>query len=222
MATYNGHNEDSSGNILLSIGNGMTATVETGSTASQAYTKGALLFFNNRLCKATKAISSGATLAVGTNLSQTSLGAELTSHLRSSDGKEFYFDVKDGTYGYYPSASKVSSEFVPFGGTPIFLAVSGYFNAGSFTVKSFAGISKSGHIRTALTTGDLNLGTYVQYFTGTLSLTGQSTITAVNAGTYEITTDYSGTEVVSEITLSAGGTFTIPNKNNFFWTIRKK
>ena len=117
MATYNGHNEDSSGNILLSIGNGMTATVETGTTASQAYTKGSYLFFNNRLCKATTAISSGATLAVGTNLSQTSLGAELTSHLRSSDGKEFYFDVKDGTYGYYPSASKVSSEFVPFGGT---------------------------------------------------------------------------------------------------------
>lgn len=117
MATYNGHNEDSSGNILLGIGNGMTATVETGSTASQAYTKGALLFFNNRLCKASKAISSGATLAVGTNLTQTSLGAEITSHLRSSDGKEFYFDVKDGTYGYYPSASKVSSEFVPFGGT---------------------------------------------------------------------------------------------------------
>ena len=119
MATYNGHQEDSSGNILLSIGNGMTATVETGSTASQAYTKGAYLFFNNRLCKASTAIASGATLAVGTNLTQTSLGAELTSHLRSSDGKEFYFDVKDGSYGYYPSASKTASEFVPFGGTSV-------------------------------------------------------------------------------------------------------
>lgn len=129
MATYNGHNEDSSGNILLSIGNGMTAKVETGTTASQAYTKGSYLFFNNRLCKATTAISSGATLAVGTNLSQTSLGAELTSHLRSSDGKEFYFDVKDGTYGYYPSASKVSSEFVPFGGTHnIFVGGMCYFD----------------------------------------------------------------------------------------------
>lgn len=117
MATYNGHNEDSSGNILLSIGNGMTATVETGTTASQAYTKGSYLFFNNRLCKATSAISSGATLAIGTNLSQTSIGQEITSHLRSSDGKEFYFDVKDGTYGYYPSAEKTASEFVPFGGT---------------------------------------------------------------------------------------------------------
>ena len=117
MAIYQGHNEDSSGNLLLSIGNGMTATVETGSTASQAYTKGSYLFFNNRLCKAASAIASGATLTIGGNLTQTSLGAEITSHLRSSDGKEFYFDVKDGTYGYYPSASKTASEFVPFGGT---------------------------------------------------------------------------------------------------------
>lgn len=117
MAIYQGHNEDSSGNLLLSIGNGMTATVETGSTASQAYTKGSYLFFNNRLCKAASAIASGATLTIGSNLTQTSLGAELTSHLRSSDGKEFYFDVKNGQYGYYPSASKTASEFVPFGGT---------------------------------------------------------------------------------------------------------
>lgn len=117
MAIYQGHNEDSSGNLLLSIGNGMTATVETGSTASQAYTKGSYLFFNNRLCKAASAIASGATLTIGGNLTQTSLGAEITSHLRSSDGKEFYFDVKNGQYGYYPSASKTSSEFVPFGGT---------------------------------------------------------------------------------------------------------
>lgn len=117
MAIYQGHNEDSSGNLLLSIGNGMTATVETGSTASQSYTKGSYLFFNNRLCKAASAIASGATLTIGGNLTQTSLGAEITSHLRSSDGKEFYFDVKDGKYGYYPSASKTASEFVPFGGS---------------------------------------------------------------------------------------------------------
>lgn len=119
MAIYQGHNEDSSGNLLLSIGNGMTATVETGSTASQAYTKGAYLFFNNRLCKAASAIAKGATLTIGSNLTQTSLGAEITSHLRSSDGKEFYFDVKNGQYGYYPSASKTASEFVPFGGTGV-------------------------------------------------------------------------------------------------------
>lgn len=119
MSTYRGHNEDSNGNILLSIGNGMTATLETGSTASQAYTKGSYVFFNNRLCKVSTAITSGATLEIGTNLSTTSVGAELTNHLVASDGVEFYFDVKDGEYGYYPSASKTASEFVPFGGTSI-------------------------------------------------------------------------------------------------------
>lgn len=71
-------------------------------------------------------------------------------------------------------------------------------------------------------TENLNLGNYTPYFSGTLSLTSSSTITAVEAGTYEVVTNYSGTEVVSEITLSAGGTFTIPNKNNFYWTIHKK
>ena len=145
MATYNGHNEDSSGNILLSIGNGMTATVETGTTASQAYTKGSYLFFNNRLCKATTAIASGATLAIGTNLSQTSIGQEITSHLRSSDAKEFYFDVKDGKYGYYPSASKVASEFVPFGGTTLLWqnsSTSSAFNAQtvSLSLSKYGGI----------------------------------------------------------------------------------
>ena len=117
MSIYNGHNEDSSGNILLSIGNGMTATLESGTTASQAYTKGSYVFFDNKLCKVTQDITSGTTLEIGTNLAQTSIGTELTSHLRSNDGKEFYFDVKDGSYGFYPSASKVAEEFVPFGGT---------------------------------------------------------------------------------------------------------
>ena len=121
MATYQGHNEDSSGNLLLNIGNGMTATVELTNKASQAYTKGAYLFFNNRFCKASAAIASGATLAIGTNLTETSIGAELTSHLRSSDGKEFYFDVYNGKYGYYPSSAKTASTFVPFGGSPVFV-----------------------------------------------------------------------------------------------------
>ena len=111
MATYNGHNEDSNGNILLNIGNGITATVETGSTASQDYTKGTYLFFNNRLCKTSVAVASGESLAIGINLLETNIGAELSSHLRASDGKEFYFDIKDGVYGYYTSSAKVSSDF---------------------------------------------------------------------------------------------------------------
>ncbi len=71
-------------------------------------------------------------------------------------------------------------------------------------------------------TGSLDLGNYTPYFTGTLSLTGTSTIAVVQAGTYEVVTNYSGSEVVSEVTLSANDTVTIPNKNNFYWTIRKK
>lgn len=119
MATYNGHNEDASGNILLSIGNGMTATVETGTTASQAYTKGQYLYYNNRLCKVTAAIAKSATLTIGTNIAYSSLGAELTSHLVASNGNEFYFDLKDGKAGYYPTSAKTASTFVPFGGSGI-------------------------------------------------------------------------------------------------------
>ena len=99
MANYNGHFEDSSGNILLPIPSGATATVETGSTASQAYTKGAYLYFNNKLCKVTTAIASGATLAIGTNLSQCSIGAELSAHMVASNGTEFSFQtLVDGGY----------------------------------------------------------------------------------------------------------------------------
>ena len=117
MALYNGHNEDASGNILLSIGNGMTATVESGTTASQAYTKGSYLYYNNRLCKVIAAIASGNTLTVGTNIAYTSLGAELTSHLKANNGNEFYFDYQNGMYGYNTSASRAASTFVPFGDT---------------------------------------------------------------------------------------------------------
>ena len=174
MAIYQGHNEDSSGNLLLSIGNGMTATVETGSTASQAYTKGSYLFFNNRLCKAASAIASGATLTIGGNLTQTSLGAEITSHLRSSDGKEFYFDVKDGSYGYYPSASKTASEFVPFGGTTY---------AASIICGAYVGvIDNEGHTAKTQSTGaSVTAGKITVTYNGAGN---RATAKATVAGTY--------------------------------------
>ena len=117
MATYLGHQEDSSGNILLPTPHSMATQIEFGTTASQAYAKGAYVVFNNRLCKASTAIASGDTLAIGTNLVQCSIGSELNSHLQAPNGNEFYFDYKDNKPGFYPSASKVASEFVPFGGT---------------------------------------------------------------------------------------------------------
>lgn len=117
MATYLGHQEDSSGNILLPTPHSMATQIEFGTTASQAYAKGAYVVFNNRLCKASTAIASGDTLAIGTNLVQCSIGSELNSHLQAPNGSEFYFDYKDDKPGFYPSASKVASEFVPFGGS---------------------------------------------------------------------------------------------------------
>ena len=175
MAIYTGRNEDSSGNILLSIGNGMTATLETGTTASQAYTKGAYVFFDNKLCKATTAIVSGDTLAIGTNLVQTSVGTELTSHLRSSDDKEFYFDVSDGKYGFYPSASKVASEFVPFGGTveiPSSITITGYCDGFSVRATAPAALcdlyntlqfSQSGGTQASLIAGNTTIGSVGTY-----------------------------------------------------------
>ena len=114
MAIYNGHNEDSNGNILLNVGSGITATIETSDTASQSYSKGSYLFYHNTLCKVTTSITSGATLSIGINLAYTNVGSELNSHLRASNGNEFYFDYKDGVPGFYPNSSKVSSEFIPF------------------------------------------------------------------------------------------------------------
>lgn len=99
MATYNGHFEDSSGNVLLPISGGIAAAIETGSTASQAYMKGTYLFYNNRLCKATAAISSGASLSIGSNISYVSLGAEIKDHLVASNGVAFTLqDYINGAY----------------------------------------------------------------------------------------------------------------------------
>lgn len=92
------------------------AAVESSSTASQSYTKGQCLVYNDQLYKVIAPIASGNTLTVGSNI-QTMSTSNLSTMLTASDGNEFYFDVKDGEYGFYPSASKTSSEFVPFSGS---------------------------------------------------------------------------------------------------------
>ena len=115
MSNYQGRLEDSQANKLLVTPHSM-ANIEDSDTASQIYTVGNMLVFNNRLCKVTAAIAQGDTLEVGTNIAYKGIN-DIGQQLCASDGKEFYFDVKDGEYGYYPSASKVLAEFVPFGGT---------------------------------------------------------------------------------------------------------
>ena len=52
------------------------ATVE-GARASQNYAIGDYLIFSDKFCKASAAIASGEVLAIGTNLTQTTIGAEL-------------------------------------------------------------------------------------------------------------------------------------------------
>ncbi len=99
MATFNGHFEDSNGNILLPIPSGATATVENTNIARQNYSPGSFLYFQNRLCRVTQTIASGNTLEVGVNLSYTTIGVEMTSHFMASDGTEFTLqDYLDGNY----------------------------------------------------------------------------------------------------------------------------
>lgn len=56
------------------------ATVE-GARASQNYAIGDYLIFSDKFCKASAAIASGEVLAIGTNLTQTTIGAELKAIL---------------------------------------------------------------------------------------------------------------------------------------------
>ena len=89
--------------------------VETSPT-THAYTKGQMLIYNNQLYRVKAAIAVGATLTVGTNIEAISVST-LSSMLTAANGNQFYFDYKDSKPGFYPSASKTASEFVPFGGT---------------------------------------------------------------------------------------------------------
>lgn len=50
-------------------------TVETGSTASQAYAVGDLLVYGSQLCKVSSSIAQGDTLAVGTNIEEITVAA---------------------------------------------------------------------------------------------------------------------------------------------------
>lgn len=56
---------------------------ESGSTASQPYTKGKYFYHNGQFCKAKTAIFSGATFTLNTNYTVTTVAAELFSVLNS-------------------------------------------------------------------------------------------------------------------------------------------
>lgn len=57
------------------------ATTEATTTASKAYTQGDYLILNGKFYRVTSAISSGGTITVGTNVSATTIAAELKAAL---------------------------------------------------------------------------------------------------------------------------------------------
>lgn len=94
MATYNGHQEDSNGNILLPTPHSM-AYIEMGTTATRAYAKGELLVFQEQLCQANATITEGTTLTLGTNVLSTSLSSQLSNirvYVSNSDNKIHFVD----------------------------------------------------------------------------------------------------------------------------------
>lgn len=93
MATYTGHFEDSSGNILLPTPSSYTSVIETSMTASQAYAIGDTVQLNipgglNHLYRVKTAIASGGTFTVGTNIVSIDIGT-LNKQITASTGEVF-------------------------------------------------------------------------------------------------------------------------------------
>lgn len=76
MATYYGIQEDSDGNVLLPVPNGICG-IERGTSATQSYVKGNLVYVGNRLCQVNSAITVGDALTIGGNVSYTSMANQV-------------------------------------------------------------------------------------------------------------------------------------------------
>lgn len=76
MATYYGIQEDSDGNVLLPVPNGICG-IERGASATQSYVKGNLVYVGNRLCQVNSAITVGDALTIGGNVSYTSMANQV-------------------------------------------------------------------------------------------------------------------------------------------------
>ena len=82
------------------------ATIESSTTASQAYSTGDHLVLNGQLYEVTTAINSGETLTVGTNISATTVGTELTALNNSLTWKRI-IDVQTTTNVSYDQTLSV-------------------------------------------------------------------------------------------------------------------
>ena len=103
MANYNGHFEDSSGNVILPTPHSYTSVIETSMNASQAYVKGQYITITipnglNHLYRAKATIAQGATFVVGTNIESVSV-SNINEQLTASNGVKFTLqDYLDGNY----------------------------------------------------------------------------------------------------------------------------
>lgn len=87
---------------------GLTATVEPISTASQAYAIGAYFVYNGLLYKCTVAIAKGGTITPGTNCTATTAGAEISTlnqNLALKTGFYYSTTAKSGVSIHYQAVS---------------------------------------------------------------------------------------------------------------------
>lgn len=91
------------------------AIIEEGEVATRGYAKGTYIIWQEQLYKVLSQINSGDSFVVNQNISEDTVGQELTqvqSNLTASDNLEFKFgkDTTSGKYGYYD----LNGTFVPF------------------------------------------------------------------------------------------------------------
>lgn len=108
------------------------ATVETGTTASRAYTVGEYFCLNGLLYRATAAISNGGTFTPGTNCESTTVGSEL-----QDKPKSMIFNLQAGkTLTITKTAGAIYSYLISGAGPATFGSlwwVMGYSNTGTQT-----------------------------------------------------------------------------------------
>ena len=116
----------------IGAGSAIIAGIEETSTASRAYSINQFLVYNNKLYRVIAAISQGASLVPNTNISETTVGAQLTSIIGTNNSQttsintlngqltsgstHFYFDYKNGRWGWNSSAARGADTFHPFRG----------------------------------------------------------------------------------------------------------
>lgn len=152
--------------IEAAIGGGtdLLAPTEATSTASKPYSVNEYVIYDNKYYRVTAAISQGGSLVPGTNIAEDPVGTALTriigvdntqntnitnlrNQLRSAgtSGTNFYFDYKNGKYGWNSSAGRGADTFHPFsdwqGGT--LYAVNGGYAEVSGSHKGSTGASLS-------------------------------------------------------------------------------